>query len=84
MKGDEIYIESINPNFVLFGDSDVVENENWVNKTGGLPDRLEPNTHHLNKNQLLMLLPFNLLICKRHQFYTIHSDGQDILTYFQF
>lgn len=32
MKADEIYDESMNQTLILFGDSDVAENENWVNK----------------------------------------------------
>lgn len=36
MKDDAIYNESINQSFVLSGVTDVVENENWVNKIWGL------------------------------------------------
>ncbi len=60
MKGDEIYNESIKQNFVLLGNTDVVENEIRVNKIWGPPDHL---TKILITYDIIKENQLNLNIC---------------------
>lgn len=70
MKADEMYDESMKPTLILFGDSDVAENEKWVNKIRRPLRWAECSLLQTEINQTwkCMLLPFNILTCKLHQF----------------